>query len=133
MDNKACEAFDRKEVFENIDDTEEVLLEHLHFKNKGNGVKRRNSSVSFNPVLEDFELVDLENQHETTEDDENNDLMSNSYKFSSSNRPSIFSRISERSFQRFSTTYRYNFLFWSLLVVFFSGLLLGAFLAKIIL
>ena len=123
MDNTAeYEALDKTEV------AELELVENLHFKNKENGIKRRKSSVLFNPVLEDFEPVGVSTQSESTE----KDLTSVSYHFNSTKRSSIFSRISEMSFQSISTKYQWFFLCCSCFIIFLMGVVIGALLVKVI-
>ena len=53
-----------------------------------------------------------------------------SYVFPSEARPSIFSRISEKSFQDIPISYKYFFLFCSILFIFILGVLVGTLSTK---
>jgi hypothetical protein len=92
--------------------------------------KRRKSSVMFSPVVQNLELLD--NKSETSEMDVTNDLESRSYNFPSSNRLSIFRRMSEISLQTLSTKDQFFFLCSSFLI-FLMGIVVCAVMVKIFL
>ena len=114
-------------------ETEGEVFEHIPVKNEGNGFNRRKSSVLFNPILENFEPVDLNQEYGTTimDNDNENDLASISYQFPSSNRSSIFSKISGMSFETISSKYMGFFVFFSYLIIFIMGIMIGALLVNI--
>ena len=96
-----------------------------------NHPKRRKSYVLFSPVIENFELVDNISEMSDNIDDVNTDLESRSYYMPTSNRLSIFSRMSEISLQILSTKYQYFFLCSSFLMIFLMGIVIGALMVKI--
>ena len=96
-----------------------------------NHPKRRKSYVLFSPVIENFELVDNISEMSDNIDDVNTDLESRSYYMPTSNRLSIFSRMSEISLQTLSTKYQYFFLCSSFLMIFLMGIVIGALMVKI--
>ena len=103
---------------------------NIFIQSMENYPKRRKSSVMFVPVVENLELLD--NKSETSEMDVTNDLESRSYNFPSSNRLSIFSRMSEISLQTLSTKDQFFFLCSSFLI-FLMGIVVCAVMVKIFL
>ena len=62
--------------------------------------------------------------------DDDEAFKSISYFFPSEARPSIFSRISEKSFPDLPISYKYFFLFCSILIIFILGVLVGTLSTK---
>ena len=102
-----------------------ILEQFIFCQINGQISRRRKSSVVFCPVLEKYEpeeikLPILEN--------ENQELRS--YLLSSSHRMSIFSRMSEASFQSLGAKYQCILVICSLIMAFLIGVAVGAITVK---
>ena len=94
---------------------------------------RRKSTVLFSSVLEDYEKQENQSfvsEKEDLDDHENNIVETRSYCYPSSHRMSIFSRISEISFQTLNHKYQCIFLMSAFLIIFLIGLFVGALAVK---
>ena len=94
-------------------------------QNEGNISRRRKSSVLFSPVLETYEPEEIES---TIPENENQEVRS--YLFSYSPRMSIFSRMSEASFQALGAKYQCILVLCCLLMAFLIGVIVGAITVK---
>ena len=97
------------------------------------GPERRKSSVAFSSVLLDYEKEEMNSNDSYKEEHVNQDgAKAETYFFPSGARPSVFSRISEMSFQTLSTKYQYIFVMFSFLMIFFIGIVVGALSVKFV-
>ena len=95
-----------------------------------NDLERRKSSISFGPNLEYPDPGDRPVHDDENAKSDDEAFKSISYFFPSEARPSIFSRISEKSFPDLPISYKYFFLFCSILIIFIMGILVGTLAAK---
>ena len=95
-----------------------------------NDSERRKSSISFGANLEYPDPGDNPVYDGEKAKDDDEAFKSISYFFPSEARPSIFSRISEKSFPDLPIGYKYFFLFCSILIIFFLGVLVGTLATK---
>jgi hypothetical protein len=95
-----------------------------------NDSERRKSSISFGPNLEYPDTGDNPVHIDEKAKDDDEAFKSISYFFPSETRPSIFSRISEKSLADLPISYKYFFLFCSILIIFIMGILVGTLATK---
>ena len=80
--------------------------------------------------MEEYDKVETQSCVSDKEDLENDTVEARSYYFPSSTRLSIFSRISEVSFQTLSSKYKLFILFCAFLMIFIIGFIFGIITAK---
>ena len=102
-----------------------IFEQFIFCQSDGQLSKRRKSSVLFSPVLEKYEPEEIESP---ILENENQELRS--YLFSSSFRMSIFSRMSEASFQSLGAKYQCSLIICCLLMAFLIGFSVGAITVK---
>ena len=98
-----------------------------------NDSERRKSSISFGANLEYPDPGDNPVYDGEKAKDDDEAFKSISYFFPSEARPSIFSRISEKSFPDLPISYKYFFLFCSILIIFIMRILFGTLATKYLL
>ena len=98
-----------------------------------NDSERRKSSISFGANLEYPDPGDNPVYDGEKAKDDNEAFKNISYFFPSEARPSIFSRISEKSFPDLLISYKYFFLCCSILIIFIMGVLVGTLATKYLL